>query len=227
MKSMLMALAMTAAVYAPFGPAHGRPLDPARAKQDDKRGQIESKLKNMRVTLDFKDAPVDTVIDYLRELSDINIFLDGKVRDKNIAVTLKVSDVSLQSILSLMLKPHGCDTMFREGVLMVMTREDVIDKTIKMQIYDCRDILYPVRDFPGVEIDLSRDSIGVQTIVGDAGDSPEMPIEELVKAHTGGRSWEENQKCVCRLTNGLLVVKNTPDVHKQILRLLDMLRSNK
>ena len=48
-----------------------------------------------------------------------------------------------------------------------------------------------------------------------------------MKAHTGGRSWEENPKCACRLNNGLLIVKNTPEVHKQIVRLLDMLRSNK
>jgi hypothetical protein len=110
---------------------------------------------------------------------------------------------------------------------MVMTKEDVIDRTIKMQIYDCRDILYPVHDFPGVEIDLSRDSIGVNTIVDTGSDTAEIPIEEMVKSHTGGRSWEENAKCVCRLTNGLLVVKNTPEVHKQIVRLLDMLRANK
>jgi len=212
MRSMLLALAMTAAL-------------PVCA-QDDKREQVEAKLKNLRVTLDFKDAPIDTVIDYLREISDLNIFLDAKAKDKNIVVTLKVSDVSLKSILTLILKPQGCDTMFREGVLMVMTREDVIDKTIKMQIYDCRDILYPIHDMPGVDLDLN-DAGKLIVTPGDDSGGGEMPIEEMVKAHTGGRSWEENQKCVCRLTNGLLVVKNTPEVHQQVVRLLNMLRRNK
>jgi hypothetical protein len=126
-----------------------------------------------------------------------------------------------------MLHPQGCDTMFREGVLMVMTKEDVVDRTVKMEIYDCRDILYPIHDFPGVDIDLSGDAKGV--IFQDPGgtEGGEVPIEELVRAHTGGRSWEENQKCVCKMTNGLLVIKNTPDVHKQVQRLLDMLRRNK
>jgi hypothetical protein len=49
----------------------------------------------------------------------------------------------------------------------------------------------------------------------------------MVRAHTGGRSWEENQKAVCKMQNGLLVIKNTPEVHKQVRRLLDLLRSNK
>jgi type II secretory pathway component GspD/PulD (secretin) len=211
MKSLMLVLAATL---------------PASA-QDGKREEVDAKLRNMRVTLDFKEAPIDTVIDYLREISDINIFLDGKVKDKNIVVSLKVSDLSLKSVFGLILKPQGCDTMFRDGVLVVMTREDVVDKTVRMQIYDCRDILYPIHDFPGVDIDLSKGGIGVTILGQDDGGSPEAPIEELVKAHTGGRSWEENQKCVCRLTNGLLVVKNTPEVHQQVVRLLDMLRRNK
>ena len=212
MRSMVLALAISAAAY---------------GAQDGKREQIEAKLKNLKVTLDFKDAPIDSVVDYLREISDINIFLDAKVKEKNLTVTLKVSEISLRSVFALILKPHGCDTMFREGVLMVMTKEDVVDRTIKMQIYDCRDILYPIHDMPGVDIDLNQAGIGVQ--IGDVGgaDVTEMPIEELVKAHTGGRSWEENQKCVCRISNGLLVIKNTPEVHRQVVRLLDMLRSNK
>ena len=211
MKSALMALLLAA---------------PLAAAQDPKREEAEAKLKNVKVTLDFKDTPIDSVLDYLREISGLNIFLDGKVREKNIVVTLKVSELTLRSVLNLILKPQGCDTLWREGVVMVMTKEDVVDKTIKMQIYDCRDILYPIRDFPGVEIDLSQTGIGVVTTSGDITDAPEVPIEELVKAHTGGRTWDDS-KCTCRLSNGLLVVKNTPEVHKQVVRLLDMLRSNK
>ena len=55
----------------------------------------------------------------------------------------------------------------------------------------------------------------------------EVPIEEMVRAHAGGRSWEENPKAVVKMQNGLLVVKNTPEVHKQVRRLLDLLRANK
>jgi hypothetical protein len=54
-----------------------------------------------------------------------------------------------------------------------------------------------------------------------------MPIEEMVRAHTGGRSWEENPKASIKMQNGLLVIKNTPEVHKQVRRLLDLLRANK
>jgi len=194
--------------------------------QDTVKHEYEGKLSNIKVTLDFQNAPLDQVVDYLREISGMNIFTDSKVRDKNLVISIKVNEISLLSIFSLMLKPHGCDILFKDGVLQLMTKEDVADKTMKMEIYDCRDILYPISNFPGVDIDLGT-MAGVITTPPEDAAGGEIPIEEMVRAHTGGRSWEENQKAVCKMQNGLLVIKNTPEVHKQVHRLLDLLRANK
>jgi len=193
--------------------------DPAKVEAD-------SKLRNLRISLDFQDAPLETVVDYLREIAAMNIFVDRKVQERQIRVTLKVTDIALGSVFSLLLRPHGCDTMFRDGVLMVMTREDVADRTLRMQIYDCRDILHPIQDFPGVELQLAVDG-GINTVMPDDAGGGEIPIAELVRAHTGGKSWDENPKASVALQNGLLVVKQTPEVHKQVVRLLNMLRANK
>jgi metal-sulfur cluster biosynthetic enzyme len=179
-----------------------------------------------KVTLDFTNAPLDAVIDYLREISGMNIFVDTKVRDKQMTITMKVNELSLRSIFGLMLKPQGCDVLFKDGVLQVMTKEDVADKTMRMEIYDCRDILHPIAQFPGVDLDLSQGA-GILVTQPDVDAAGEMPIEEMVRAHTGGRSWEENSKAVVKMQNGLLVIKNTPEVHKQVRRLLDLLRANK
>jgi type II secretory pathway component GspD/PulD (secretin) len=190
------------------------------------KAEYESKLNNIKVTLDFANAPLDSVIDYLREISGMNIFVDSKVREKQIVISIKVTEISLKSVFGLMLKPYGCGILFREGVLQVMLQPDIDDKTMKMEIYDCRDILYPLQNFPGVDLDISQ---GAGVVVGATPEEPggEMPIEEMVRAHTGGRSWEENPKAVVKMQNGLLVVKNTPEVHQQVRRLLDLLRANK
>ena len=194
--------------------------------QDTVKHEYEGKLSNIKVTLDFQNAPLDQVVDYLREISGMNIFTDSKVREKNLTISIKVNEISLRSIFSLMLKPHNCDILFKDGVLQLMTKEDVADKTMKMEMYDCRDILYPISNFPGVDIDLGT-LAGVVTTPAEDVSGGEIPIEEMVLAHTGGRSWEEKQKAVCKMQNGLLVIKNTPEVHKQIRRLLDLLRANK
>src|SRR5688572_14101476 len=210
-------LAVAAALALTCGTVHA---------QDGVKAEVEGKLNNIKVTLDFTSAPIDSVVDYLREISGLNIFVDSKVREKNLVISIKVTDISLRSIFGLMLKPHDCDILFKDGVLQVMTKSDVADKTMKMEIYDCRDILYPVSQFPGVDIDLGGGAgVLIQNPDVDAGG--EVPIEEMIRAHTGGRSWEENPKAVVKLQNGLLGIKNTPDAHKQVRRLVDLLRANK
>ena len=194
--------------------------------QDAMKSEYEGKLNNIKVTLDFQNAPLDQVVDYLREISGMNIFVDAKVREKNLTVSLKVTEISLRCIFGLILKPHDCDILFKDGVLQIMTKADVADKTMKMEIYDCRDILYPVAQFPGVDLDLGGGA-GVLVQQPDVDQGGEVPIEEMVRAHTGGRSWEENSKASIKMQNGLLVIKNTPEVHKQVRRLLDLLRANK
>ena len=194
--------------------------------QDSVKGEYESKLNNIKVTLDFTSAPLDAIVDYLREISGLNIFVDSKVREKNLVISIKVTEIALRSIFGLMLKPHDCDILFKDGVLQIMTKADVADKTMKMEIYDCRDILYPIAQFPGVDLDLAGGP-GVIVQQPDVDQGSEVPIEEMVRTHTGGRSWEENPKAVVKMQNGLLVIKNTPDVHKQVRRLLDLLRANK
>src|SRR6185436_11244217 len=157
----------------PFSVAHGR--------QDSTRAEYESKVNNIKATLDFSNAPLDSVVDYLREISGLNIFVDSKVREKNLNISIKVTEITLKSIFSLMLKPHDCDIMFKDGVLQVMTKADVADKSMKMQIYDCRDILYPVTQFPGVDIDLGGGA-GVLVQQPDVDAGGEVPIEEMVRA---------------------------------------------
>jgi type II secretory pathway component GspD/PulD (secretin) len=196
-------------------------------QQDPAKAEADAKLNNLRITLDFKDSPLEQVVDYLREVSGLNVFVDAKVAEKQIRVSLKVTEISLRSIFALMLKPHGCEIMFREGVVMLMTREDVADRTVKMELYDCRDILHPIIDFPGVDIVLAVDSAGVIGNIEAGPEYAEIPIAELVRAHTGGKTWDENPKASVNLQNGLLVVRQTPEVHRQIVRLLNLLRANK
>jgi len=197
------------------------------AAQDGAREEALHKLRSVRVTLDFREAPLDQVIDYFRDLAGINLIVDARVREKNIRVTIRVDGITLNGALNLILQPHDCGVLFKDGALQILPRDVIADRTLKMELYDCRDILYPLRDFPGVEITLSSDGPGalVQDPPREAGG--EMPIAELVRAHTGGRSWDENPRTSCVLQNGLLVVRQTPEVHAQIVRLLNLLRRHK
>lgn len=200
---------------------------PVVAQDRSDRGAVENKMRGIRITLDFKDAPLATAIEYLREISDINFVIDAKVAEKNANVTIKVSDISLRSALTLILNPIDAAPHFKEGVVMIMLKGDIQDQTIRMELYDCRDILHPVRDFPGVDIQLAADNLGVVADQGLEGDpNSDINLEEIIKNNTGGKNWDET-KTACRLQNGILIVKQSPEVHREVIRLLDMLRRNK
>jgi type II secretory pathway component HofQ len=198
-------------------------------RNDDSVGktEIENKLRGLRITLDFKNATLQAVADYIREIADVNLVVSNKVEGKGDDISIKVQDISLKSVLSLVLKPKGLTYVIRDGVLMLTTIEDANEDVI-MEIYDVRDLLYPIKDFPGVDITLASDAIGTTAL--DTGGETEglvMPLEEIVKAHSGGKTWEENPKASCSLQNGLLVIKQTREVHKQVRRLIGKLRDFK
>ena len=75
--------------------------------------KIEDALKSP-TQFDFKDTPLDKVVDYLRDKHKIEIQIDKKaLEDVNIMtntpVTRKFKGISLRSALRLMLKEMGID----------------------------------------------------------------------------------------------------------------------
>jgi hypothetical protein len=51
---------------------------------------------------------------------------------------------------------------------------------------------------------------------------PEDVLVQLIKENTGGRSWD-NDKTAISVANGMLVVSQSPSVHREIQRLLGLL----
>ena len=190
------------------------------------RADIDAKLRNMKVTLDFKGAPLATVVDYLREISGLNLFVDQAVVDMDINVTMKVQEISLKSVLSLILNPQGCEAIRQENVVHIMRSEDVLDRTVVLELYDVRDILHPIKDFPGVDLQLNDTSLGTGVMMGEVTESEPFPIEELIRAHCGNGQWDDGKTSV-GLQNGLLMVRHRPEVHKQVRRMLNLLRAHK
>jgi type II secretory pathway component GspD/PulD (secretin) len=197
----------------------------AQQSADPVKAEYASKLNGLRVTLDFKTAPLEDVINYLREISDMNMLVGTKAREKGVTVSLKVTDLPLKSALKLMLAPNQLAYTFKDGVLYIATEEEV-QQDVVMEIYDVRDLLHPITHFPGVEMTLASEGLGA-TVTEETSTAEEMPIVDLIKAHTGGKTWDDNPKASINLQNGLLVIKQTRETHKSVRRLIGKLRDFK
>lgn len=195
----------------------------AIAQETTEEKQIESRISTLKMSVDFRGIPLEEALDYVREVAGINLVLDASAQDAAARpVTLKVEQLAVRSVLKLLLDSIGLRYDFEEGVLLVTSR--AAQKLI-LELYDVRDLLHAVRDYPGLDISLDADSLGATFTGGDdGGEESPFRLEELVRAHAGGTSWDDQPEARVSLHNGILLVKNTKDVHRQVRRLLDVLR---
>jgi hypothetical protein len=198
----------------------------AAAGGDTAREDAIRKIHTMKVSLDFQDVRLSEAVDYLREVTGLNLVISPKVTDADAKVRLKLKDLTVKSALKLLLSPRGLAATWRDGAIVVLPQEDVQEE-VTLRMYDVRAQLVKIQDFPGPKVELvssTRPDAGImvvhleepRTLLG------EDVLVELVKENTGGRSWE-NPKSSIALVNGMLVVSQTAAIHREIQALLSKL----
>ena len=232
MKTQVLTVALLAALTTSLSAQE----DP---KGDLRKQEIVRALSVMRVSVDFKDNSLDEALNFIRDFSRLNIVVDAEVAQKatpdQLKVTLRVKDLLLKSCLKLMLNPRDLTAVYQNGVILVVPRGRA-DRQVELQLYDVRDLLVKIQDFPGPNVQLvSPSSGGSGPLVGATFSSIEEPrstiteefITEMVKINTGDRSWEENPAASITLANGMLVISQSRRVHGEIQHLINLLRQFK
>ena len=94
-----------------------------RSGDDPMSRALTAALDTKRVSLDFVDATVPTVIQYLRTVSKINLMLDPEVRDElesqDSRVNLQLEDVSLRAALDVLCDFFNLRYTVRNGVVII------------------------------------------------------------------------------------------------------------
>src|SRR5437762_1041051 len=73
-------------------------------KDEDKT--ILDKLRSIRITIDMQNAPLTAIIDYIREISGLNMHISGVDDADSAMISFKVADIVLDGALRLMLGPR-------------------------------------------------------------------------------------------------------------------------
>ncbi len=194
--------------------------------QDVAREDALRKLSTAKVTVDFDQVKLADALDFLRDASGLNLVLlpAAAAKDAEQPVKLKAKDLTLKSVLKLLLHGRGLTVTWRDGALAVVPVEDLQD-SVSMKIYDVRSHLLKIADFAGPRMELVSPTGGVQgPVTGIILEEPKPIIEpdflvELIRSNTGGRTWESG-KATIDLVDGRLVVSQTPAVHREIDALL-------
>ena len=200
-----------------------------------KAQRVWAKMATLKISMDFDDAPVLEILKFLKQTSGINMVVDGALRNEGALderrISLQVTDIPFRSALNIVLEFTELAARWRHGVLLITTPDKARGDTV-LRIYDVRDITFKLTDFPGPKIELASGS-GMD---GDGGlsfgdeDEDSAPpttdeIVETIRSAIGDATDVEGTSMT--VLGGLMVVRQSIEVHRQILEVLHMLRASR
>jgi tetratricopeptide (TPR) repeat protein len=186
---------------------------------------------------DGEGSPLAEIASFLQTLTGVNFLVSPTVTEEldeeETTIRLTLPERSVRKVLDVIVDTsESLRWKIEDGVVMFVTRDELMGGQT-LAFYEVRDIIHPVPNFPGREININPSGINVaQDIFGDeeieereglvvTGDA----LEGLIRDNIAPESWDEDPANSVRITeSGTLVVSQTPEVQEQIKRLLDDLR---
>ena len=211
-------------------------LSVAAQAQDDRASDTDKKvrdqLSSMRINLDFTQARLGDVVAYFQEHTGLNFHLDAEslAKQDESRITIRLKDVAIKTALKLILRPRDLGCVLRNGALVIAPKSQLQTETVT-RVYEARDVMFGIMDFAGPRMELKVSGSGGIICLFPFEEAPRatLPSElllDLVKANTGGVTWEDGANSITEVS-GLLIVTQSKSVHEEVRKLLDQLRQYK
>lgn len=195
--------------------------------------QLQDKL-NEEISMDFTETPLHEVIDFIRSRTQINIVIDPSVYKnqdpEELKIDITVTDIKLSSVLNIILDMRNLAYRMQSGTLIITPRNALREAPV-LRLYNVKDLTGKLNDFPGPELSLETPeaegaTAGVVFDDKQEGTSTmitEDQLKDLIENNISRDSWDEEQYSI-DARHGTLIIRQSPEVHRQIESLLDDLR---
>lgn len=194
--------------------------------------EVMKALESTTVPVDFEEAELADVVNFLSAQSKINFQLSSAARnDVEETVTLQLPDRSVRLVLDTIADTtENLSWKIEDGVVLLITDEERLGGQVNAT-YSVADLVTPIQDFIAPDINVEPSS----GITPPEEDLPEREanvvaagqLEELIQQAVAPLSWDEDPNNSVRVTErGQMVVRQTPEVQRQIVQLLDDLRES-
>ncbi|HED65635.1 MAG TPA: hypothetical protein ENJ09_08775 [Planctomycetes bacterium] len=197
---------------------------------------IKEMLARTRVPARFgsdgEGAPLKEVAAYLQNVAGVNFLVSPKVTDEldeeETSVLLDLPERSVLSLLNIITEVReNLDWKIEDGVVKFVTSEEMTGGQI-LKMYEVRDLIRAITDFPGREINVNP-SNGVPEVDDELEEREGLvltgdTLENLIQDNVAPETWEADPANSLTITNGTMVVNQTPEVQAKIQKLLNDLR---
>ncbi len=117
---------------------------------------VRQKLEETVVSFVFNDQPVREAVEYLGTVGNVNVVLDAsKLPDPAQTITLKLTNVSLETAIRLLTEQLTLKYTVRDGVVYVSDAEGV-KLEAETVVYEVRDLLASLPEFTGPSFELGQ-----------------------------------------------------------------------
>jgi type II secretory pathway component GspD/PulD (secretin) len=144
-------------------------------------------------------------------------------------VNLQLPEYSVRKILDIIAETHeSLRWKVQDGVVKFVTSEEMIGGQV-LRMYEVRDLIHPIPDFPGRDINV-QPSGGIELVEEEPEERESNVVtsdllDQLIRNNIAPESWEADPSNNLQINEmGVMVVNQTPEVHKLIANLLADLR---
>lgn len=217
--------------------------------------KVLATMETRRIPASFRDNSLEDVLAFVGTVTNLNMDIDwdslaqiGIERDKEI--TLELREVPARVVLERILQKAQPDAFSKAGWavndgVLVVAADEALRKNTFVVIYDIRDLLFQIPDFPDApQLDLDQvlnqggqgGGGGGGSIFGGAQgeNEPVGPTEEelmekileIIQTNVDFEGWRDNggDTGVIQELGGNLIITNTAANHRQIQGVLNQLR---
>ncbi|WP_372364703.1 STN domain-containing protein [Candidatus Uabimicrobium sp. HlEnr_7] len=107
-----------------------------KKNQQESAQKIKRILQESHLTMHFTEAPLVEVVDFLRHTTGLNIILNPSVMDESLNVDIQVKELSLASILDIMLFPFNFEYKIENGIVIIQKKNSPLSIAHSYYIQD-------------------------------------------------------------------------------------------
>jgi len=192
--------------------------------------------------IDFRDTPLKEVIASLQKQTDANIVvhwraLEAAGIDSVVPVTLRLKKLPLVRVLEILGEVVGGGTVpigvrVDRGVVVVSTKEDLAQGAAVVRLYDVRDLIES-----NAALQEKVNKVAPNTCFPSGGSGlmtgnpdPYQDVMDLLSSiimdQVAPDTWRDAGGTLgsIRMFNGRLIVSTSPELHKEVAKLLETIR---
>ncbi len=120
------------------------------------RLELERKAKQIVPSIDFTDAKLKDVVEFLAVSNDINIIVDEASVPTDERVTVHLKNIPLVEALDIILRTKGLKYRLEENIIWITSAERLLEEDLEVRVYDVQDLVGKLYDFPSEPFDFEK-----------------------------------------------------------------------